>query len=175
MKKKHGLTMVYTGNGKGKTTAALGLALRAIGHDEKVYIMQFMKGNEGYGEVKSVRKFLPNITLVQSGLDRFVSKNPLPEDIKLAKEGINLAREVIISGEYDLVILDEINVAVDYNLLPEEEVLEVISKRPSHVTLVLTGRYAPKSFIDKADMVSVVEEVKHHYKAGIKAQPGIEH
>ncbi|WP_286680673.1 cob(I)yrinic acid a,c-diamide adenosyltransferase [Tepidanaerobacter sp. EBM-49] len=176
MENKKGLVLVYTGNGKGKTTAALGLALRAVGHDEKVYIIQFMKGNEKYGEVQAVRKYLPNAELVQKGLDKFVKKGkPLEEDLKLAKEGIDLAKDVISSGEYDLVILDEINVAVDYGLIKEEDVLDLISIKPEHVTLVLTGRYAPEKILEAADMVSEVREIKHHYKQGIKAQPGIEY
>lgn len=176
MENKKGLVLVYTGNGKGKTTAALGLALRAVGHDEKVYIIQFMKGNEKYGEVQAVRKYLPNTELVQKGLDKFVKKgNPSEEDLKLAKEGIDLAKDVISSGEYDLVILDEINVAVDYGLIKEEDVLDLISIKPEHVALVLTGRYAPEKILEAADMVSEVKEIKHHYKQGIKAQPGIEY
>lgn len=176
MENKKGLVLVYTGNGKGKTTAALGLALRAVGHDEKVYIIQFMKGNEKYGEVQAVRKYLPNTELVQKGLDKFVKKgNPSEEDLKLAKEGIDLAKDIISSGEYDLVILDEINVAVDYGLIKEEDVLDLISIKPEHVALVLTGRYAPEKILEAADMVSEVKEIKHHYKQGIKAQPGIEY
>lgn len=176
MKAKKGLVLVYTGNGKGKTTAALGLAVRAIGHGEKVYMIQFMKGNEKYGEVQAVRKYLPNMRLIQKGLDAFVRKGkPSDEDLKLAREGIELAKEVISKGEHDLVILDEINVAQDYGLLSEKDVFDVISLKPEHVTIVLTGRYASEAILEKADMISEVKEVRHHYKKGIVAQPGIEY
>ena len=175
MKSKKGLVLVYTGNGKGKTTAAFGLALRAIGHGEKVYMIQFMKGSPDYGEVQAA-KYLPNFQLVQKGRDCFVRKgSPAPEDLKIAREGIELARDVISSGEYDLVILDEINVAVDYGLIPEEEVLNLIDLKPERTTLVLTGRYATEKLMEKADMVSEVKEIKHHYKKGISAQAGIEY
>ncbi|AEE91354.1 Cob(I)alamin adenosyltransferase [Tepidanaerobacter acetatoxydans Re1] len=176
MQSKKGLVLVYTGDGKGKTTAALGLALRAAGHGEKVYIIQFMKGDEKYGEVKAIKRYLPNIELVQKGLDSFVIKgNPSLEDLSLAKEGLNLAKNIISSGKYDLVILDEINVAVDYGLLSEQEVLNLIEMKPEHTTIVLTGRYASDKILEKADMVSEVREIKHHYKQGIAAQPGIEY
>lgn len=173
---KNGLILLYTGNGKGKTTAALGLALRAIGHGEKVYMIQFMKGSENYGEVQAVRKYLPNFELVQKGLETFVRKgNPNKEDIRLAREGMDLACRVLSEGKYDLVILDEINVAVDYGLVSEEDVIHLISLKPEHVSLVLTGRYASEKIMEKADMVSEVKEIKHHYKKGIAAQPGIEY
>jgi cob(I)alamin adenosyltransferase len=173
---KKGLILLYTGNGKGKTTASLGLAIRAIGHGEKVYMIQFMKGSESYGEVQAVRKYLPGFDLVQKGQDTFVKKgNPSPEDLRLAREGMDLARKVISEGKHDLVILDEINVAVDYGLVPEEDVLNLISLKPEHVTLVLTGRYASEKIMEKADMISEVKEIKHHYKKGIPGQPGIEY
>ncbi|NLU10920.1 MAG: cob(I)yrinic acid a,c-diamide adenosyltransferase [Tepidanaerobacter acetatoxydans] len=176
MQNKKGLVLVYTGDGKGKTTASLGLALRAVGHGEKVYIIQFMKGDEKYGEVKAIKRYLPNIELVQKGLDTFVIKgNPSLQDLSLAKEGLNLAKNIISSGKYDLVILDEINVAVDYGLLSEQEVLNLIELKPEHTTIVLTGRYASDKILEKADMISEVREIKHHYKQGIAAQPGIEY
>lgn len=174
--KQKGLVIVYTGNGKGKTTAALGLALRAIGHGQKVFMIQFMKGNENYGEIKSAKKYLPEFTIVQKGLDRFVRKNGAkPEDIALASEGIELAKKVVTCGNYDLVILDEINVAVDYGLVAEEKVIELIKLKPKNLTLVLTGRYASKTILDMADTISEIKDIKHHYKSGIKAQPGIEY
>ncbi|ADL07844.1 cob(I)yrinic acid a,c-diamide adenosyltransferase [Thermosediminibacter oceani] len=175
MKSKKGLVLVYTGNGKGKTTAAMGLALRAIGHGEKVYMIQFMKGNPDYGEVRAT-SYLPNFHLVQKGRDCFVKKgDPHPEDLRLAREGAELARQVIAGGEYDLVILDEINVAVDFGLVSEEDVLSLIDLKPEKTTLVLTGRYASEKLMEKADMVSEVREIKHHFKKGIGAQPGIEY
>jgi cob(I)alamin adenosyltransferase len=176
MQNKKGLILVYTGNGKGKTTASLGLALRAVGHGERVYIIQFMKGDEKYGEVQAVRRYLPNVELVQKGLDAFVKKgHPGTQDLRLAEEGLNLAKSVISSGKYDLVILDEINVAVDYGLLTEEDVLDIIALKPNFTTLVLTGRYASGKILEKADMISEVREIKHHYSQGIPAQPGIEY
>lgn len=176
MRNKKGLVLVYTGDGKGKTTASLGLVLRAVGHKEKVYIIQFMKGDEKYGEVQAIRQYLPNVTLVQKGLDAFVKKgSPSSEDLKLANEGLNLAQEVIASGKYDLVVLDEINVAVDYGLLKEQDVINLISLKPDFTTIVLTGRYASQKIIEEADMVSEVKEIKHHYKQGIASQQGIEY
>jgi cob(I)alamin adenosyltransferase len=176
MHNKKGLILVYTGDGKGKTTASLGLALRAIGHGEKVFMIQFMKGSQNYGEVQAIKKYLPDFELVQKGLETFVKKgNPAPKDIELAHEGLELAKKVISEGKYDLVILDEINVAVDFGLVPEQEVLNLMDMKPEHVTLVLTGRYASESIQEKADMISEVREIKHHYKAGVHAQPGIEY
>jgi len=176
MPTKNGLVLIYTGNGKGKTTAALGLAVRAIGHGEKVYMIQFMKGNESYGEVQAVKKYFPGMTLVQKGLDAFVKKgNPSAEDLNLAKEGLELARKIISEGKHDLVILDEINVAENYGLLSEEDVIDLISQRPKHVTIVLTGRYASENILAQGDMVSEIKEIKHHYKNGVKAQKGIEY
>lgn len=168
--------MVYTGNGKGKTTASLGLALRAVGHGQKVCMIQFMKGNENYGEVKSIKRYLPNFKLFQKGLDRFVRKDRAKsEDLVLAAEGMDLAQKIITSQDYDLVILDEINVAVDYNLIEEKKVLDLIASKPCNVTLVLTGRYASQAILETADTISEVKEIKHHYNNGIKAQPGIEY
>lgn len=159
---KKGLILLYTGNGKGKTTASFGLALRAIGHGEKVFMIQFMKGNENYGEVQAVRKYLPDFELVQKGLDTFVKKgDPGQEDLRLAEEGMDLARKIISEGKHDLVILDEINVAVDFGLVSQEDVIALLSLKPEHVTLVLTGRYAPEKLMEKADMVSEVREIKH--------------
>ncbi|NLZ52668.1 MAG: cob(I)yrinic acid a,c-diamide adenosyltransferase [Thermoanaerobacteraceae bacterium] len=176
MNNKKGLVLVYTGNGKGKTTASLGLALRAAGHGEKVSIIQFMKGDEKYGEVQAIRKYLPNVEIIQKGLNSFVKKgNPSLEDLKLAREGLELARNVLTSEKYDLVILDEINVAVDYKLLKEEDVLNLIALKPNFTTLVLTGRYVSSKILEKADMISEVKEIKHHYKQGIPAQQGIEY
>lgn len=176
MENKKGLVLVYTGNGKGKTTASLGLALRAAGHDEKVYIIQFMKGDEKYGEVQAIRQYLPNVELVQKGLNTFVKKgHPSSQDLELAEDGLNLAKRVISSGKYDLVILDEVNVAVDYELMTEQDVLDLIALKPDFTTLVLTGRYASEKILEKADMISEVREIKHHYKQGIAAQPGIEY
>jgi cob(I)alamin adenosyltransferase len=167
--------MVITGSGKGKTTSAFGQALRAIGHGQKVCIIQFMKGRK-YGEIIAAEKYLPNITIIQSGLDSFVMRgNPAPVDVDLARQGMEKAREAVESKQYGMVILDEINVAVNFNLIPEEEVMDLIKEKPAELTLLLTGRYASENIKEIADMVSEVTEVKHHYNAGIKGQEGIEY
>jgi len=170
-----GLVQIYTGNGKGKTTAALGLALRAVGHGFKVVMIQFLKGWDFYGEIAS-SAFLPGFKLVRTGRAEFVNKeNPHPEDLKEARRGLELAREALRSGEYDLVILDEVNVALHYGLIGLKEVLELIELKPHGVELVLTGRYAPRELLERADLVSEVVEVKHPYREGVPARQGVEY
>lgn len=172
---KRGLVMVITGNGKGKTTSAFGQALRAVGQGYRICIIQFMKGRK-YGEVKAAEKYLPDITYYQFGLDSFVMRdNPAPVDVEYARQGFEKAKEICSSGKYDMVILDEINVAVDFNLIPEEELLELINTKPAELDLILTGRYAPEKLKEIADLVSEVTEIKHHYNAGIKDRAGIEY
>ncbi len=169
-----GIVMVITGDGKGKTTAALGQALRALGHGQKVCMIQFMKGRK-YGEVLAAEQSLPGFTIHLCGLDSFVMRNnPAQVDIDLARAGLRLAKEAISSSQFDLVILDELNVAVDFKLVPLDEVLEILRDKPQKVTVVLTGRYAPQQLIDLADTVSEVREIKHHYSKGIKERAGIE-
>ncbi|TYO97828.1 cob(I)yrinic acid a,c-diamide adenosyltransferase [Desulfallas thermosapovorans] len=171
-----GLVQVYTGNGKGKTTASLGLALRAIGHGYKVFMLQFMKGSKDYGEIQAAEKYLPNLIIVQSGLETFVSKeNPSRADIDLARQGLETARKVISEGHYDLVILDEINTALDFNLIELDDVLDIIKSKPRHVELVLTGRYVPQKITEVADLVSEVNLIKHPYYHGVAAREGIEY
>lgn len=170
-----GIVFVYTGNGKGKTTAALGLALRALGHGCKVFVVQFMKGRD-YGEVLSAKQFLPNLIIYQSGLDSFVMKdNPSPVDIELARQGLEVAKKAITSGEFDMVILDEINVALDFKLVPLEEVVELIKTKPPELDLGLTGRYAPPEIIELADLVTEMVEIKHPYHQGAPARKGFEY
>lgn len=172
---RHGLVMVVTGNGKGKTTSAFGQALRAIGHGYKVFIIQFMKGRK-YGEIIAAEKYLPDLTIVQCGLDSFVMKdNPAPVDIDLAQKGFEKAKEAVKSKKYNLVILDEINVAVNFNLISEQKVIDLIKQKPPELNLLLTGRYASDKIEEIADMVSDITEIKHHYNAGIKGQAGIEY
>lgn len=172
---KQGLVMVITGDGKGKTTSAFGQALRAVGQGYKVSIIQFMKGRK-YGEVKALERNIPEIQVIQCGLDSFVMRdNPAPVDVALAQKGLERAKEVIQSGEFDMVILDEINVAVDFNLIPEEELLQLLRNKNPEMSIIVTGRYASDKLIEMADLVSEVTEVKHHYNAGIKDQPGIEY
>ena len=170
-----GLVIVITGNGKGKTTSAFGQALRAIGQGYKVFIVQFMKGRD-YGEFLAAEKYLPRLTIRRSGLDSFVMRDhPAPIDIELARQGFELAQKAVASGKYDMIILDEINVAVDFKLVPLKDVVDFIQNRPPGVDLILTGRYAPKEILKLADTVSEVREIKHHYAAGIKDRPGIEY
>jgi len=172
---KRGLVMVITGNGKGKTTSSFGQALRAIGQGYRVCIIQFMKGRK-YGEVLAAEKYLPDLKILQFGLDSFVMRDdPAGVDVQLAWEGFKKAEEIIHSGQYDMVILDEINVAVDFALIPEEMVLDLIKKKPPELDLLLTGRYASEKIREIADLVSEVTEIKHHYNAGIKDRAGIEY
>lgn len=172
---ERGFIQIYTGNGKGKTSAALGLAMRAIGHGLKVFIIQFMKGNINYGELETAKKLSPFLTIKQTGRETFVSKDmPDPTDIKLAQQGFDIAKKVIYSGEYDIVILDEINVAVDYGLISISELLDLLNKKPPGVELILTGRNAPPEILEKADLVTEMVEKKHYYKKGITARKGIE-
>jgi cob(I)alamin adenosyltransferase len=174
-KLEKGLVQVYTGNGKGKTSAAFGLALRAIGRGLNVYIIQFIKGGFDYGELYIVGK-LPNLKLKAFGRGKFVTeKPPNKKDIKLAQEALALAEEVVKSGEYDIVILDEINVALNLKLVHLEKVLELIKNKPTHVELVLTGRYAPKEIIEAADLVTDMKAVKHPFNNGYQARKGIEY
>lgn len=175
MEKSKGLILVYTGKGKGKTTAAVGLAVRASGHDKKVLIVQFKKCDSNCGEIRAIHKYLPNIKVIQTGKNRISPEGILVEDdSSLAWKGFLVGKEELMSGKYDLVIFDEINVAVDYGLLPVEEVLTMLSQRPAQVDIVLTGRNAHQEIIDVADMVSEVRMIKHHFQAGIKARAGIE-
>ena len=172
---ERGLIQVYTGNGKGKTTAALGIALRAVGHGLKVLVIQFMKGNINYGELETGKKLSPHLTIKQMGRETFVSKtNPDPIDIKMAQEGLALAEKTIKNGEFDIVILDEINVAVDYGLIPLSDLLQLIDSKPETVELILTGRNARSEIMDKADLVTEMVERKHYYSKGVRARKGIE-
>jgi cob(I)alamin adenosyltransferase len=173
-KYNRGLIMVFTGDGKGKTTAALGQALRALGHGKKVLVVQFMKGRK-YGEVLCAEQCLPNLTFKLCGLDSFVMRgNPAPVDVELAREGFNLGKTAIQSGDFDLVILDELNIAIDFGLIPLQDVVDALKAKAQKVDVILTGRYAPKEIIDLADTVSEVKEIKHHYSQGIKERAGIE-
>jgi len=173
-KLEKGLVQVYTGEGKGKTSAAFGLALRAIGRGLKVYIIQFIKGGFDYGELYVVEK-LPNLTVKAFGRGKFVTKTPPDEeDVKLAEEAFELAKKIVKSGKYDLVILDEINIAVSLRLIDLKEVVKLIKNKPSNVELILTGRYAPKEIIESADLVTEMKEVKHPYTKGLPPRKGIE-
>ena len=174
-KYRKGLVQVYTGNGKGKTTAAFGQALRAIGQGFRVCVIQFMKGRK-YGEFLAAERHLPNLTVHLSGLDSFVMRDrPAPLDIELARQGLELARRAVGSGDYEMVILDEINVAADFKLVPLADVLDLIRNKPASLDLILTGRYAPPEILEIADTVTEMREVRHHYNAGVKERAGIEY
>nr|WP_321353878.1 cob(I)yrinic acid a,c-diamide adenosyltransferase [uncultured Draconibacterium sp.] len=168
-----GYTQVYTGNGKGKTTAAFGLALRAVGAGKKVFFAQFVKGKT-YAEIEAVNKFLPDITIKQYGLGCFIVKKPTEQDIDAAQKGLAEVTEIIQSGQYDVVILDEANIALYYKLFPVESMLETIRKKPGNTELIITGRYAPQEIMDIADLVTEMKEIKHYYPNGVNARKGIE-
>ena len=169
-----GLVQVYTGDGKGKTTASLGLAMRAVGKGLKVFMVQFLKGRE-YGELRAADRLSDAFTIEQWGLDSFVRKGkPSEEDLRLAREGLARAREAIMGGDFDIVILDEVNVAVELGVLTVKEVLPLIDERPPGVELVLTGRSAPEEFCRRADLITEMKCVRHYYDRGVGMREGIE-
>lgn len=175
MKLERGCVQVYTGNCKGKTTAALGLALRAVGRGLKVVMIQFMKGGGPYGEHLAAERLAPDLTIIPTGREGWVNRdNPAQEDVELAVGALKLAREKLLSCEYDLVILDEVNGAVGFGLIKVAELLELMSLRPEKVELVLTGRGADPKVIEAADLVTEMVEIKHYYKAGVASRIGIE-
>ncbi len=169
-----GLVQVYTGDGKGKTTAALGLGLRAAGHGYRVLMVQFMKGKINYGELEGVKN-ISGFDIVQFGRPDFVDKqNPDPIDIKLAQDGLAHARSVIENRGCDILILDELNVAVDFGLVSIDDVLALVDSKPDDMELIITGRYAHERLLDRADLVSEVHEGKHPFSKGKMARKGIE-
>ena len=172
-KLKKGYVQVYTGDGKGKTTAAFGLALRAAGYGLRVFIAQFVKGGQ-YSEIKAMEKLKDNITVKQYGRGFFIRKKPGDEDVKAAEVGLTEIKELSASGKYDLVILDEINIAVYFKLLSVEDILDLIDLKPDDVELVLTGRKVDPKVIERADLVTEMREIKHYYKNGVVARKGIE-
>ena len=173
-KLERGLVQVYTGNGKGKTTASLGLALRASGRGLRVHVLHFMKEGD-YGELRAARRLAPELSVEQAGRSSFVSKrNPAELDRELARKGFDHARRLVASGGYDLVVLDELNGAVDFGLIPVAEVLELIRTKPAHTELVITGRNARPEVIEAADLVTEMREIKHYFRAGVPAREGIE-
>ena len=168
-----GFVHIYTGNGKGKTTAAIGLGIRATGEGLKVYMIQFMKGRK-YSEILALEN-IKNFTVVQFGRDEFVSKEqPDQIDIDLARKGFEHAKKIINNEKYDVVILDEINVAVDYNLIPLNDVLDLLFEKPEKLELILTGRYVSPEIVKHADLVSEILEIKHPYQNGIESRKGID-
>ncbi len=172
-----GLVIVYTGKGKGKTTAALGMALRAIGYDHKVCMIQFIKGSWHYGEMTSSKRLEPEFELTAVGKG-FVGimddKSPIEDHKKIALEALKIAQEKINSKKYDIIILDEINYALNRGLVNLDDVLKIISDKPDSVNLVLTGNHARDEIIEKADLVTEMREIKHPFKSGIRAKKGID-
>jgi cob(I)alamin adenosyltransferase len=168
-----GYIHLYTGDGKGKTTAALGLAMRACGAGKKVFIGQFVKGKH-YSEITTIQNHLPCIELKQYGLDCFIVNDPEQKDSDAARQGLDEVKAILLSCEYDLVILDELNIALHYNLFPLEEVLEMLRNKAPQIEIVITGRYAPKEIYDVADLITEMKEIKHYYTEGIEARIGIE-
>ena len=166
--------MVHTGDGKGKTTAALGLALRAVGTGMKVMMIQFMKGTWKYGELEAAKRLAPDFTLLQMGEGFTWETKDRKKDIALSKKAWEFCKETIQSKKYDLVILDEINYVLGYGFLETRDVVDFLKQRPEELHLVLTGRNAPEELIDAADLVTEMKEVKHPFQKGIIAQRGIE-
>jgi len=174
---KDGLVIVYTGKGKGKTTAALGMALRAIGYDYKVCMIQFIKGSWHYGEMTSSKRLEPEFELTAVGKG-FVGimddKSPMEDHKKIAAEALAIAKEKIASEKYNIVILDEINYAVNLGLVKIDDVLKLIQIKPANVNLVLTGNHVKDEIIELADLVTEMREIKHPFKSGIRAKKGID-
>ena len=168
-----GYVQVYTGDGKGKTTAALGLIVRACGAGLRVYLGQFIKGRKS-GEIETLRTRFPDVTVAQYGRGGFIKSTPSPADIRAARTGLAEFRKAMLGGDYDLLIADEIHCAVSAHLLSVEDVLDLIARKPRQVELVLTGRGADDRVIARADLVSDVRAVKHYYDAGVKARKGID-
>jgi cob(I)alamin adenosyltransferase len=176
-RKTNGLVIVYTGDGKGKTTAALGMALRAAGHGMKILIVQFIKSFKSYGELKFVKKYNCGIKIETMGKGYVKIKgdvHPFEEHVKAAKKTLEYAKKQIKSKKYQIIVLDEINIALDKKVLTLKEVTDLIKQKPPELHLVLTGRGAPKKLIALADLVSEVKEIKHPFKKGVMAQKGIE-
>jgi len=167
-----GYVHVYTGNGKGKTTAALGLSLRAVCAGKKVFFGQFIKGMP-YSELKAV-EYLPGFEIKQFGNDCFIYRDPSERDVELAKDGLAELGRIIKSGNYDMVVMDEVNIAIYFKLFKVEDVIEILSGRPQKTEVVLTGRYAPNELVDYADLVTEMKEIKHYYQQGVEARTGIE-
>ncbi len=174
---KDGLVIVYTGGGKGKTTASLGMALRAVGYNHKICMIQFIKGSWHYGEMDSSKRLEPEFEIIAAGKG-FVGiiddKSPKEEHEKVAKEAIKISKEKIQSGKYDIIILDEVNYAINLGLIHVNDVLDLIKTKPPQLNLVLTGNYAIPEIIDLADLVTEMKEIKHPFQKGIKAKKGID-
>ncbi len=169
-----GYIQLYTGNGKGKTTAAFGLALRAVGAGKKVFIAQFVKGKT-YSENEAIGQMIPGMTVQQYGRGCFIVNEPQKEDMEAARRGLAEVEKVIRSGDYDLVVLDEACIAIYYGLFNEKELIGILENRAPGTEIVITGRYATQGLIDTADLVTEMKEIKHYYTRGIQAREGIEY
>ena len=170
-----GLVQVFTGNGKGKTTAALGTILRAAGHGLRIFIVFFMKNDYGYGEFNTL-SLLPNVKMSSFGFPQFTDPADIkPEEIEQARLALAAARDAALSGNYDLVVLDEVNVALDFHLIELDEVVQLVRDKPPHLELILTGRNADTKLIEMADLVTEMANVKHPFDKGVKARKGIEY
>lgn len=167
-----GYVHLYTGNGKGKTTAALGLCLRAVCAGKRVFFGQFIKGMP-YSELKAA-EYLPGFEIRQFGKDCFIRRDPTDDDIRLAEEGLRTLGEIIRSGLFDVVVMDEVTIALHYRLFETREVMKILEDRPAGTEIVLTGRYAPPELIEAADLVTEMKEIKHYYQRGVEARTGIE-
>jgi cob(I)alamin adenosyltransferase len=178
MEATRGLVLIYTGKGKGKTTAALGIVLRAVGHGLKVLMIQFIKGEWYYGELSSSKRLTPEFEMIAAGkgfIGIIDDDHDFKDHKKSANDALLLAKEKMASNKYDIIILDEINYAINLKLVSTEEVLELINERPQYTSIVLTGNYAPTEIINAADLVTEMNEIKHPYKSGIKAKKGIDY
>lgn len=170
-----GYVQVYTGDGKGKTTASLGLVCRAAGYGHRACIVSFLKGDPNYGELRFMREHMPMVDYHLAGRMNFVDpSDPAPEDVEIARNGLQIAADAIASGDYHVVVLDEVNVAASMGLVAEDDVLAMLDSKPEHVEVILTGRDAPQRFQERADLVTEMRMVKHFYEAGIPARRGIE-
>jgi cob(I)alamin adenosyltransferase len=176
--KETGLLVVYTGNGKGKTTAAIGLCVRACGYDLKVAIVQFIKGSWFSGEINGIKRLAPNVEFFRTGKGfvNIIDDNlPITEHEKAAGEGLEFARELMLSGKYDIIVLDELNVAVQLGLLKIDDVLKFLDERPAGLDMIITGRDAHQRLIEKADLVTEMKEIKHPFQKGKVAKRGIDY
>ena len=170
---KKGYVYIFTGNGKGKTTAAIGLSVRAVGAGLKVYLGQFIKKGD-YSEIKALRRFSELITVEQFGAGRFTGKIPKSDDIQAARKGIEKVKQVITSGEYEMIILDEANVAAELGLIEVQDLMDIIINKPESLELVITGRHASERIIELADCVTEFKANKHYYDQGVRARVGID-
>lgn len=168
-----GYIHIYTGNGKGKTTAALGLTLRGVGAGKSVFFAQFAKG-QIYSEIKILQQNIPNVEVRQYGLDCFIYREPSQADIDAARKGLEEVLKIIKSDKYDIVVLDEANIALFYKMFSADELITVLKQKPERTEIIITGRYAPQELIDLADLVTEMKEIKHYYQQGILARVGIE-